>query len=528
MVDKHDILYTQRCADLAAFVLAHGHSRIPVRIEGILNPIGDWCNRQRYLWRHGKLAPERIANLEAAGLRLVAMEPKEPKPPSRQRTREKNPTGPDKKEKGSTRRTIKRRARPERPITPPSVQKASGCIEPATCGEEESMTSPLNVLDATVIEDVVAATAQQDVLFAQRCAEIAAFVREHGHARIPVRITGKLNPLGNWCNRQRYVWRHGKLSPEKIAELKAAGLRLVVTEPKGPKPTLRRRTSGKKPAGTGKKKKRDARRTTKRCTPQEQPVMQAPVQKDCEHPAQTARLQRVAEFETADLRLVATEPQSLNPVPRCRAAGKDTAVVEQKTGVSAPRIRLRHEKPLIRLSIQGDRERLTQASRLVAESMRPPLIQSLLALPESVIRKLWQDYHKRQAPGGQLPMDAANILRRPQLAAHGAIYASVYLRYAGDMGFLSMNPTALIAGLDLYRQIVSDPLITGTIAWYIARDLRNRELLVYHRACPKCSAPYLTAPHGTHLLKCVFCENRNRRRKKVVSSAAHSNKVSVT
>lgn len=286
-------------------------------------------------------------------------------------------------------------------------------------------------------------TGKDDALFAQRCAEIAVFVRTHGHDRIPVRVDGKLNPLGHWCNQRRYSWRRGRLGPERVALLEAAGLHLAVAEPR---PRTVRPRASRKSAASG--------------------------------------------------------PND-----------------EMKEG-RAKRRRVRRQKPVIRLSIQGDRERLAQASRLVAESMRPPLIQSLLALPESVIRRLWQAHHRRQAPGGQLPMDAANLLLRPRLAAHGAVYASAYLRYAGNMGFRSMNPAALIAGLDLYRQIVSDPCITGTMAWYIARDLRNRDLLAY-RTCTKCGAPYLTAPHGTHLRGCVFCEMRSQNRKKAGTVPAH-------
>ena len=278
---------------------------------------------------------------------------------------------------------------------------------------------------------------ENDALFAHRCAQIAEFVREHGHSRIPVRISGKLNPLGNWCNQQRYYWRRGRLSPERVAQLEAAGMHLAVTVPQS----------------------RDARR---------------------------------------------------------RAPAKEKVA----TGKARARRRRPGRHNVIRLSIQGDQERLAQASRLVIESMRPPLIQSLLALPESVIRRLWQDHHHRQAPGGQLPMDAANLLRRSKLAAHGAVYATAYLRYAGEMGLRSMNPAALIRGLDLYRQIVSDPCITGTMAWYIARDLRNHDMLMY-RVCKRCGAAHLTAPHGTHLRGCVFCETRKRTSEASPGSPAH-------
>lgn len=277
----------------------------------------------------------------------------------------------------------------------------------------------------------------------ERCAEIADFVRTHGHDRIPVRIQGRLNPLGQWCNQRRHLWRCGKLSPEVIAQLEAAGLLSPAARAAGDGP------------------RRRARRARER--------MKAP---------------------------------------------KDTAL-PRATSPSRPRDRRRAPRYVIRvsLSVHDDHERLSQAARLVAEGVRPPLIQSLLALPESVVRRLWRAHHKRQAPGGQLPMGAASLLNRPRLAAHGAIFASCYLQHAGARGFASMNPTALIAGLDLYRQLVANPCITGVMAWYIARDLRNRDLLAY-RLCPHCQAPHLTAPTGTHLRGCVFCQTDGQARRR--------------
>lgn len=291
-------------------------------------------------------------------------------------------------------------------------------------------------------------------LFVQRCTEIAAFVRDHGHSRIPVRIDGKLNPLGNWCNQQRYCWRRQRLSPEQVAQLKAAGLYLKVTEPRP--------------------------RTTQHLVPQE----------------------AVSAGEIIETEEVVNAGELIE--------------IEEVRRPSRRRRRVQRQQPIIRLSIQGDRERLAQAARMVAESMRPPLIQSLLSLPDSVIRRLWQDHHGRQAPGGQLPMFAANLLQRANLAAHAAVYAKAYLCYAGDMGFRGMDAAALIAGLDLYRQIVSEPCITGTIAWYVARDLRSHDRLMY-RVCKKCGAPHLTAPQGGHLRGCVFCEMSYKKKGPIIS-----------
>ena len=315
-------------------------------------------------------------------------------------------------------------------------------------------------------------------LFVQRCTEIAAFVRDHGHSRIPVRIDGKLNPLGNWCNQQRYCWRRQRLSPEQVAQLKAAGLYLKVTEPRP--------------------------RTTQNLVPQEA-VSAGELQVTELRPCTAQNLVPLEVVSAGEL--IETE--------EVVSAG-ELIETEEVRRPSRRRRRVQRQQPIIRLSIQGDRERLAQAARMVAESMRPPLIQSLLSLPDSVIRRLWQDHHGRQAPGGQLPMFAANLLQRANLAAHAAVYARAYLCYAGDMGFRGMNAAALIAGLDLYRQVVSEPCITGTIAWYVARDLRSHDRLMY-RVCKKCGAPHLTAPQGGHLRGCVFCEMSYKKKGPIIS-----------
>lgn len=58
----------------------------------------------------------------------------------------------------------------------------------------------------------------------------------HGHSRIPVRVAGKLFPLGQWCNQQRYDYRKGRMTPERAARLMDAGLLTPTADESDPTP----------------------------------------------------------------------------------------------------------------------------------------------------------------------------------------------------------------------------------------------------------------------------------------------------
>ena len=60
--------------------------------------------------------------------------------------------------------------------------------------------------------------------FEQMCRRVEAFRRENGHSLVPVNhSTPDGVPLGKWLQRQRGLLKQGKLSPERLARLKAAG-----------------------------------------------------------------------------------------------------------------------------------------------------------------------------------------------------------------------------------------------------------------------------------------------------------------
>lgn len=52
---------------------------------------------------------------------------------------------------------------------------------------------------------------------------LTAYRQTHGHCQVPVRRDGRIDPLGRWCNQQRYLAKKGRLPPERVAQLTAIG-----------------------------------------------------------------------------------------------------------------------------------------------------------------------------------------------------------------------------------------------------------------------------------------------------------------
>jgi Helicase associated domain len=56
---------------LERFVTFHGHARVPDGWMVGSFPLAEWLEGQREAARHGRLAPERVAELEALGVARV-------------------------------------------------------------------------------------------------------------------------------------------------------------------------------------------------------------------------------------------------------------------------------------------------------------------------------------------------------------------------------------------------------------------------------------------------------------------------
>lgn len=72
--------------------------------------------------------------------------------------------------------------------------------------------------------------------FDKHLAELAAFTKAHGHARVPVRS----GPLELWLNNQRYCARIGKLRPERANALRLLGVAIPESAGRTPGRTVSR------------------------------------------------------------------------------------------------------------------------------------------------------------------------------------------------------------------------------------------------------------------------------------------------
>lgn len=71
--------WEERLRELVEFKQRTGIPNPPSRIGGVLQPLGQWLNDQRYRWRRGQLDPRKAALLDALG---VIWEPRGPTDPA--------------------------------------------------------------------------------------------------------------------------------------------------------------------------------------------------------------------------------------------------------------------------------------------------------------------------------------------------------------------------------------------------------------------------------------------------------------
>src|SRR5947207_1818584 len=71
-------------------------------------------------------------------------------------------------------------------------------------------------------------TPEQDAIWEMMFQRLAAFRREHGHCRVPIR--GADRRLGNWVSNQRQAERYRQLPLERRYRLMSLGFEFVVDE----------------------------------------------------------------------------------------------------------------------------------------------------------------------------------------------------------------------------------------------------------------------------------------------------------
>ena len=162
-----------------------------------------WCNNQRQRRKDGVVAPDRIKLLDQIGFdwhpseRVVS-----------EWLRHFNELCDFYKKKGPS----------KIPITPEYRELQAWAQKQRNLRNENRLSSErFKALDAIgfIWEPF-------DGLWDQRIADLRKFIREHGHADVPIRYP-KNRTLGTWIIRIRNLFQHGCLSPQRIQQLEKLG-----------------------------------------------------------------------------------------------------------------------------------------------------------------------------------------------------------------------------------------------------------------------------------------------------------------
>lgn len=143
------------------------------------------------------------------------------------------------------------------------------------------------------------------------------------------------------------------------------------------------------------------------------------------------------------------------------------------------------------------------AEEMVAEGLRPPLVEKSTGIPLSVIRRMWKQRHGSRPPSGLFPVSCASVMSTPTKVLEANLFLGGYALIGGQSILLRMDPRVFIRAWRWFRAHVSDPEIGITTAWLIGRDLRSRIMGMKH--CRTCGLHYLFSLAFTNTLYCPFC-----------------------
>ena len=205
--EPYDVQWEAAFAELVAYNAARGEQHVPDRIR-----FDKWCERQRRAKRQGRLAPDRIARLEAVGFfkwgpsgarwdemyeRLVAY----------------------RESKGHCVVPVSHTADPElgKWCVSQRAYKKRGLLAPDRTARLEALGFVWVVKDA-----------QWENMFTR----LVDYKAKHGDCYVP-RSYPEAPGLGPWCNTQRCMKKQGRLTPDRIARLEAVGFKWTLWCPTG-------------------------------------------------------------------------------------------------------------------------------------------------------------------------------------------------------------------------------------------------------------------------------------------------------
>ena len=211
-------------AELIAFKEEHGYTCVPQSSRFAAAPgLAKWVSNVRSSYRAGKLAPERIRQLEELGFNWVAI------PPAwrnnyHQLKEWRSEHGHCNLPAGSRIRSWASNQREHRLLGKLQPEQIA-LLDAIGYQWDQPLPLPLPL--------ALPRRTGHEARWQTRIAALTAYKAEHGHCNVPTSPTRR-SSLGRWVMNVRSSYHRGKLAPERIRELEALGFRWRV------RPTMNR------------------------------------------------------------------------------------------------------------------------------------------------------------------------------------------------------------------------------------------------------------------------------------------------
>lgn len=151
------------------------------------------------------------------------------------------------------------------------------------------------------------------------------------------------------------------------------------------------------------------------------------------------------------------------------------------------------------------------AIKMIKAGVRPPVVHLATGLPKSRLRDLYKQTHGVPAPRGKVPASAARQIKSLHEAMEAMVFARLYLNMAGEMKQADhgqqMDSSLVVDAYQIYARTLACQPLDVTLAWYLARDLRDGALQV--RRCQNCHTEYLYDADSPYLRTCYLCRRRD-------------------
>lgn len=152
----------------------------------------------------------------------------------------------------------------------------------------------------------------------------------------------------------------------------------------------------------------------------------------------------------------------------------------------------------------------TTAYKMIRAGVRPPVVHLATGLAKPKLRELYQEIHGRPATRGRVPENAYRLINSKAEAMEALVFAVMYREQAGLHSSTlnqKLNSGLVLDAYEDYRGKVALAPLSLTAAWYVARDIRNGQIVF--RTCRKCHLEYLYEPRSAFMRACLLCHGRN-------------------